>query len=122
MASGHLPPEAGTWATIIGASAAGLAICAAGVRAIWRWAGRGLTAWKGGDVKLERRITDLAANQLREIDALRLQLSKHEEKDDMRFARLDGRLDEIKGEMARREDVAALGAKIDQLLISHFGR
>lgn len=121
MAGLQLPPEAGVWATIIAGGAAGITLLVAGFKAIWRWARGGLTAWKGGDVKLDRRITDLAANHLREIDALRTEFAKHETKDDERFARFDGRLDEIRGEMARRDDLGRVEGKIDQLLTSHFG-
>lgn len=119
------------WPTIAGVLTAAGTV---GAFAVWVWRGviRALTRWKDGDAGLkaemveyvdesvaavERRLSDLGANTLREIEAIHMNANQHDAKDDKRFAEVYGRFNQLTDTMARRDDMARIENKIDQLLL-----
>ena len=115
----HLSGEATAIATVLTAVGAAFEY-------LRRMISRSLNAWRKGDEILARRIDDTVAGNIREIDTFRNEFSsrldRHEAKDDERFLRLDGRLEEIRNDMARRDDQKSINDKIDQLLLRGNGK
>jgi hypothetical protein len=124
--TGQLPQEPVGWASFLSACVVVLAAVASAVLYVKRRIDKALNAWRGGDAAINRRVDDIAANTVREIDALRLaektRADAHEQKDDERFARVHARMDEVAVLMARREDLGRVEGKIDQLLLNAANR